>query len=46
MLPAEAVKAYHGALERLGIRPHRSLADDLRRTETASSYSGDKCRRQ
>ena len=40
ILPAEAVKAYHGALERLGIRPQRSLADDLRRTETASSYSG------
>ena len=38
--PEEAVKAYHGALEKLGIRPQRSLADDLRRTETASSYSG------
>ena len=38
--PDEAVKAYHGALQRLGIRPHRSLADDLQRTETASSYSG------
>ncbi len=38
--PAEAVKAYHGALQRLGIRPHRPLADDLQRTETASSYSG------
>ena len=38
--PAEAVKAYHGALQRLGIRPQRSLADDLQRTETASSYSG------
>jgi hypothetical protein len=38
--PAEAVKAYHGALQRLGIPPHRSLADDLQRTETASSYAG------
>jgi len=38
--PEEAVKAYHGALERLGIRPQRPLADDLQRTETASSYSG------
>jgi len=38
--PEEAVKAYHGELEKLGIRPHRSLADDLRQTETASSYSG------
>ena len=40
MTPEEAVKAYHGALEKLGIRPHRSLADDLQQTETASSYSG------
>jgi hypothetical protein len=40
MAPAEAVKAYHGALQRLGIRPQRSLADDLQRTGTASSYSG------
>ena len=38
--PDEAVRAYHGALQRLGIRPHRSLADDLQRTDTASSYSG------
>ncbi len=40
MEPAEAVKSYHGALQRLGIRPHRSLADDLQPTETASSYGG------
>lgn len=38
--PAEAVKSYHGALQRLGIHPHRSLADDLQQTETASSYGG------
>ena len=38
--PAEAVKSYHGALQRLGIQPRRSLADDLQRTETASSYGG------
>jgi hypothetical protein len=38
--PEEAVKAYHGALEKLGIRPQRSLADDLKQTETASAYSG------
>ncbi|MBN1395435.1 MAG: hypothetical protein JW959_10460 [Pirellulales bacterium] len=38
--PAEAVKSYHGALQRLGIRPRRSLADDLQRTETAASYAG------
>jgi hypothetical protein len=38
--PEEAVKAYHGALQKLGIKPQRSLADDLQKTETASSYSG------
>lgn len=27
--PAEAVRAYHAALARLGIQPHRSLSDDL-----------------
>jgi hypothetical protein len=40
LAPEEAVKAYHGALQKLGIRPQRSLADDLQQTETASSYSG------
>ena len=40
MEPTEAVKSYHGALQRLGIHPHRSLADDLQLTETASSYGG------
>ncbi len=39
--PEEAVKAYHGTLQKLGIRPQRSLADDLQRTETASSYGGN-----
>jgi hypothetical protein len=38
--PEEAVKAYHGALQKLGIRPTRSLADDLQQTDTVSSYSG------
>ena len=27
--PEEAVKAYHGVLQTLGIQPHRPLADDL-----------------
>jgi hypothetical protein len=36
--PEEAVRAYHGDLQKLGIRPARSLADDLQQTETASSY--------
>ncbi len=38
--PAEAVRAYHGDLQRLDIRPVRSLADDMQSTETADSYSG------
>jgi hypothetical protein len=38
--PEEAVKAYHGDLQKLGLRPQRSLADDLQKTETATSYSG------
>lgn len=38
--PAQAVRSYHGELERMGIRPHRSLADDLRATDRASAYAG------
>jgi hypothetical protein len=38
--PVEAVRAYHGDLQKLGIRPQRSLEDDLQQTDTASSYSG------
>ncbi|MCL4204914.1 MAG: hypothetical protein KJ000_20740 [Pirellulaceae bacterium] len=38
--PAEAVRAYHGDLQKLGIRPQRPLADDLQQTDTASSYAG------
>ncbi|HEX4795314.1 MAG TPA: hypothetical protein VH370_16075 [Humisphaera sp.] len=37
---SEAVKAYHGELEKLKIKPYRSLKDDLELTSTASSYSG------
>ena len=40
ILPAEAVRAYHGDLQKLGIQPYRSLDDDLQWTSTASSYSG------
>jgi hypothetical protein len=43
--PAEAVRAYHGDLQKLGITPRRSLQDDLQRTATASSYSGSTTRR-
>ena len=38
--PEEAVKAYHGVLERLKIRPHRSLADDLALQTGVMSYGG------
>jgi hypothetical protein len=38
--PEEAVRAYHGVLERLKIRPRRSLADDLQLEATAASYGG------
>ena len=36
--PEEAVKAYHGVLQGLGIKPARSLADDMVLTEQAVSY--------
>jgi hypothetical protein len=34
----EAVKAYHGALDKLGIRPFRELADDMKLTGTMMRY--------
>lgn len=37
----EAVKAYHGDLEKLKLKPQRPLKDDLQLTTTASSYSGN-----
>ena len=37
---AEGVRAYHGELGKLGIRPARPLADDLARSDTASAYGG------
>jgi hypothetical protein len=36
--PVEAVKAYHAALEKLGIRPQRHLNADLQVTPTRQSY--------
>ena len=36
--PAEAVRSYHGALEKQGIRPHRSLSDDMVATKRGSAY--------
>jgi len=38
--PAEAVKAYHGVLQRMGIKPHRPLARDMELTLNVTSYSG------
>jgi hypothetical protein len=37
--PEEAVRAYHGVLQRLKIRPHRSLAEDLVLQTNVMSYS-------
>lgn len=37
--PIEAVKAYHGDLQKMGIRPKRSLDEDLRQTVTSDSYN-------
>jgi hypothetical protein len=36
----EAVKAYHGEIQKLGLKPYRALKDDLELTVTASSYAG------
>lgn len=37
---AEATKAYHGELQKMGIAPYRKLEDDLQNTTNASSYAG------
>jgi hypothetical protein len=36
----EATKAYHGELQKLGIKPYRDLKADLELTTTATSYAG------
>jgi hypothetical protein len=38
--PVDAVKAYHAVLGKLGIRPQRSLEEDLKLTSTSMSYGG------
>lgn len=38
--PEEAVRAYHGVLAELHIKPQRSLPDDMKLTEPAMSYAG------
>jgi hypothetical protein len=37
----EAVRAYHGVLQHLGIEPHRSLADDMQLQTNVMSYGGN-----
>jgi hypothetical protein len=36
--PAEAVKVYHSVLEKMGIKPHRPLQQDLQLTPNKMSY--------
>jgi hypothetical protein len=43
--PEEAVRAYHGVLQAQGIKPHRTLEDDLKTTDPAMSYDGGAKRR-
>ncbi len=38
--PVEAVHAYHAVLEKLGVRPHRSLDEDLTLQTSVMSYAG------
>ena len=38
--PEEAVRAYHGVLQRLKLRPQRSLEDDLKLMTGVMSYGG------
>ncbi len=37
----EAVRAYHGVLQQLGIRPQRSLEDDMRLQTNVMNYGGN-----
>jgi hypothetical protein len=38
----EAVKGYHGVLQKLAITPYRSLAEDMQLTNPVMSYGGNK----
>jgi hypothetical protein len=38
--PEEAVRAYHAVLQRLGVKPHRRLEDDLALRTGVMSYGG------
>jgi hypothetical protein len=39
--PEEAVRAYHGVLQQLGIAPHRPLDDDMQLQTNVMSYGGN-----
>src|SRR5437016_6365213 len=39
--PEEAVRAYHGVLQRLGVKPHRPLKDDMVLQTNVMSYGGN-----
>src|SRR5207244_477735 len=39
--PAEAVRAYHGVLQKLAIKPHRSLGDDMTLQTGVMNYAGN-----
>src|SRR5262249_12628221 len=36
----EAVKAYHGVLQKLGVKPHRSLEEDMQLQTNVMNYGG------
>ncbi len=38
--PEEAVKAYHGVIQAMNLKPHRSLEEDMQLTEQSMSYAG------
>lgn len=38
--PEEAVRAYHAVLQKLGLKPHRPLDEDLQETSGSQSYGG------
>jgi hypothetical protein len=38
--PVDAVKAYHAVLQKLGVRPHRPLEEDLKLQANSMSYGG------
>ena len=41
--PEDGVRAYHDVLRKLGVRPHRSLEQDLELTNPVMSYAASAC---